>query len=280
MIRYWRVFALALALMGIGSYQIYGLFSNEGYQPKQPIAFSHVLHAGVLQMECLYCHSGAEKSAHAAIPSVDLCMGCHSIVQTASPEIQKLAEYYENNEPVPWVRIHDLPDHAYFSHKWHVEAGVSCQECHGPIQSMPVVKQWRKLEMGDCMACHTDDNYADQVRHAPTYHEQPLEAGHEGHDHEGHDHDSSEHADAYPESGIAALGTEEGLVVPADNSDVRYTSALGYMNAHYDVASMSTEEARVLLTRLENYKKNIYAHGRAVQLRGQNASIECSTCHN
>jgi hypothetical protein len=247
MVKYWRVFLVVFVLMGFGAYQLYGIFSNEGYQPEQPIAFSHVMHAGVLQMECLYCHHQAEKGPHAGIPSVDLCMGCHGIVRTDSPEIQKLTEYFEKGEPVPWVRIHRLPDHAYFNHRWHVSAGVACQECHGPIQSMPVVKQWDKLEMGRCMECHLGDEYVKQVNHAPTFHEAP------------------EHGDEQVEDKI----TDEEA----------WQSAKGYI-AKYLKDDFSADEAELMAGQLARYHEDIYRVGRPAQLRGQNASVECSTCHN
>ena len=122
--------------------------------PQQPIAFSHQLHAGQLGMDCLYCHSGAEKSAIANIPAVGTCMGCHKMVAAARPEIQKLAGYYQRGEPIPWVEVHRLPDHVKFNHKRHVKAGIECQTCHGPVQNMAVVYQAASLKMGWCVGCH------------------------------------------------------------------------------------------------------------------------------
>jgi hypothetical protein len=132
---------------------------NTGYAPEQPIAFSHKLHAGKLGMDCLYCHSNAEKGPHATVPSMNVCMGCHSVVATAQPMIKKLTEYYEKGQPVPWVRIHRLPDHVYFTHQMHLNAGVACQTCHGEIQTMEVVSQVNRLEMGDCLSCHRNSDY-------------------------------------------------------------------------------------------------------------------------
>lgn len=248
--QYWRVFALLAFLMAVGAYQIYGLFSNQGYMPQQPIRFSHVVHAGALQMECIYCHHQAEKGPYAGIPSVELCMGCHGQVKTDSPEIQKLAAYYEAGEPVPWVRIHKTPDHAYFSHQWHVAAGVACQECHGPIQSMPVVQQWMKLEMGDCMACHRQSNYVEQIFHFPTYHD-PL------------------FTDEAPR--VAVTTTDSG-------APGAYASVTRHLDKYYPRA-MDEATARKVVASLNEYVDNIYIHGRAVQLRNQNAAVECSTCH-
>lgn len=122
--------------------------------PTQPIAYSHELHAGTLQMDCKYCHFSTTKSAWANIPPVSTCMGCHTYVATDKPEVQKLAGYFERGEQVPWVRVHNMPDHVKFNHKRHVRAGVECQTCHGPIQAMPVVYQYSSLKMGWCIECH------------------------------------------------------------------------------------------------------------------------------
>lgn len=155
----WRIVFLLLVLAVAGAIQALTLRNNKGYEPTQPIAFSHKLHAGDLAMDCLYCHSSAEKSAHATIPSVDACMGCHSVVRTDRPEIQKLTKFYEEGVAIPWDRIHRLPDHAYFSHKAHVAAGVDCQTCHGPVETMEIVRQFESLNMGWCVSCHRNDEY-------------------------------------------------------------------------------------------------------------------------
>ncbi|MDK9699099.1 MAG: cytochrome c family protein [bacterium] len=131
---------------------------NTGYQPTQPIAFSHKLHVQGNKIDCMYCHVGVERSAHATIPPVSVCMNCHSIVRTDRPAIQKLTELYNSGKPVEWVRIHRLPDHAYFSHKWHIAKGFACVECHGQIEQMDVVQQAKRLEMGDCVSCHRQNN--------------------------------------------------------------------------------------------------------------------------
>lgn len=262
MLQYWRVFVFTLALMAVGGYQLYGVFSNEGYQPEQPIPFSHALHSGVMKMECLYCHSSAETGPHAGVPQMDLCMGCHSIVRTDSPHIQKLTKYYEEGKPVPWVRIHKLPDHAFFNHQWHIAAGVSCQTCHGPVEQMNVVQQWQKLEMGACMECHRQDTYVDSINHPPTYHEAPFGArAHEGDHAHDHAHEGEVHAEA---------------AAPAAN--VEYASVTRHLEK-YGKPGLSAAEAEELKNRLVEYKKDIYYHGRGVQLRGKNASVECSTCH-
>jgi len=122
--------------------------------PAQPINFSHQIHAGKLGMNCLYCHSSAEKSSIANIPAVSTCMGCHKMVRADQPEIQKLAGYFERNEQVQWVEVYSLPAHVKFNHKRHVKAGLACQQCHGPVETMPVLYQYPSLKMGWCVSCH------------------------------------------------------------------------------------------------------------------------------
>lgn len=137
-----------------------GLFTigvQQGYQPEQPIAFSHKIHAGQYQINCNYCHTGVYKSKNANIPSVNICMNCHNTIQKDSPEIKKLYAAVESNEPIEWVRIHNLPDLAYFNHAQHANVGgLDCQTCHGPIQEMEVVYQYSELTMGWCINCHRE----------------------------------------------------------------------------------------------------------------------------
>jgi hypothetical protein len=143
---------LVLVLGGLAEY--FPSASNQNYAPEQPIPFSHKLHAGDNKIACLYCHSAAEKSRHASIPSVNVCMNCHTVVKPDSPWIQKVQQAYAENKPIEWVRIHELPDYVYFPHKRHVAKGVACQACHGPVQDMAKVYQYAPLTMGWCMECH------------------------------------------------------------------------------------------------------------------------------
>jgi len=148
----------ALGFKGV----INGLFSigvQQGYAPKQPIAFSHKIHAGQLEIDCKYCHTGVLKNKSATIPSVNICMNCHNQVKqgptTGEGEIAKILEAYKTGVPIEWVRIHNLPDLAYFNHSQHVVVGgVECQTCHGPIETMDVVRQHSLLTMGWCIDCH------------------------------------------------------------------------------------------------------------------------------
>lgn len=169
---------------------------NQGFAPKQPLAFSHRLHSGELTIPCLYCHSGAEKGKQAGIPAGSTCMNCHRFVTAAwdqvkieeknaeqekrdlqlvvSPEIQKLyraigystetmAYQDQSGAPLEWVRVHDLPDFVFFDHSRHVTANVACQTCHGPVETMETVHQESDLSMGWCVNCHRDINRGDNV---------------------------------------------------------------------------------------------------------------------
>lgn len=133
---------------------IFPTASNQGYQPTQPIPYSHRLHAGDLKIDCRYCHVGAEKGRHAAIPSLNVCMNCHRVVKTESPYIKQMKESFDAGKPIEWVRVHELPDFVYFSHRPHVNRGVACQTCHGDIQTMETVYQSQPLTMGWCLDCH------------------------------------------------------------------------------------------------------------------------------
>ena len=159
-----------------------GLGRNKGYQPEQPIFYSHKVHAGTNQISCLYCHGGAQDSKHANIPPVNVCMNCHMAIKeyggepitredgsqvNGTAEIQKLYQYAGWNpdtkkydkpgKPIEWIRIHNLPDHVYFNHSQHVKVGQQkCQTCHGNIQEMPEVAQFADLSMGWCINCHRE----------------------------------------------------------------------------------------------------------------------------
>lgn len=129
-------------------------YTRVGYKPTQPVAFSHALHSGQLEMDCRYCHTFVDRSEHSNVPGANVCMSCHSMVQTDSPQLQLVRETYETGEPIPWVRIHKTPDYVYFNHAVHVNRGISCVECHGEIQNMEVVHHAEPLSMGFCLECH------------------------------------------------------------------------------------------------------------------------------
>ena len=136
---------------------IYTIGIQQNYQPTQPIAFSHKVHAGQYEIDCNYCHTGVNISKSANIPSVNICMNCHNAINTDKPEIQKILTAYEENRPIEWVRVHNLPDLAYFNHSQHVAiGGLECNTCHGPIEEMDVVYQYSELTMGWCINCHRE----------------------------------------------------------------------------------------------------------------------------
>ena len=148
---------LALAgLIGGVWYYFSPKFTDAGYRPRQPVPFSHKLHAGDMGMDCRYCHNTVERAAHAAIPPAQTCMNCHSLVKTDSPKLKLVRDSYTTDEPIPWVRVHQLPDYAFFDHRPHLSAGVGCSSCHGRIDQMTIVEMAKPLSMGWCLDCHRD----------------------------------------------------------------------------------------------------------------------------
>ncbi len=142
-----------IATAGV-TYYMTPKYSRVGYAPVQPVPYSHELHVGQLGLDCRYCHSNVDKSGYANLPTAQTCMNCHNQVRPDSPLLEPIRRSYETGEPVPWVKIHDLPDFAYFNHAVHVNRGVSCVECHGKINEMEVVEHAQSLSMGFCLDCH------------------------------------------------------------------------------------------------------------------------------
>jgi len=129
-------------------------YTRVGYQPIQPVAFSHAIHADQLGLDCRYCHSAVEKSWYSNIPSASTCMNCHIQVLKDSPKLELVRESAATGQPIPWVQIHKLPDYVYFNHSVHVNRGVSCVECHGQINKMDEVYHAKPLSMSFCLDCH------------------------------------------------------------------------------------------------------------------------------
>jgi len=148
----------------VGSYILTMPAYYQNYAPEQPIPFSHRQHAGDYKIPCLYCHGSAERAEFAAVPGVETCMNCHSVVKTESPWMKKIKEAYDTGVPIAWVKVHVLPDFVYFNHSRHVAAGVQCQTCHGPVETMEKVYQYERLTMGWCVECHRNDNYLTDSR--------------------------------------------------------------------------------------------------------------------
>jgi hypothetical protein len=191
-------FAIALTALALSAYS--GASSSQGFGPEQPIKFPHPRHAGPvdkqgLGMNCLYCHYAANQSPDPGLPAVSTCMGCHTIIGPQRPalngqpartsvEIKKLHDIYapigqpEKWKPIEWVRIHKVPEYVHFPHMRHVDAGVTCQTCHGPVQEMDQVYQYSSLNMGWCVNCHVNGyKLADGLRAAgvtPTSEQEAL----------------------------------------------------------------------------------------------------------
>jgi hypothetical protein len=127
-----------------------------GYEPDQPVPYSHKLHAGDLGIDCRYCHTTVETSANANIPPTATCMNCHAKVRPESAKLDPVRKSFATGDPIPWIRVHNLPDYVYFDHSVHVAAGVGCESCHGRVDEMPVVRQVQPLTMGWCLECHRD----------------------------------------------------------------------------------------------------------------------------
>ncbi len=180
------VFSTVVLLFLVGLYQLYGYMMqigiDKGYQPIQPIHFSHKIHSGDNQIDCKYCHASARVSKHSGIPSLNICMNCHRNIaeytgeedlaagydqEFYTAEIKKIYAavgwdeenqvYTGQTQPVRWVRIHNLPDFVYFNHAQHAQvAGIDCQTCHGPVEEMEVLYQYAPLTMGWCIDCHRE----------------------------------------------------------------------------------------------------------------------------
>jgi hypothetical protein len=128
--------------------------TDVGYRPDQPVPYSHALHAGELGIDCRYCHNTVEETAGAAIPPTQTCMNCHTNIFPDSPDLEPVRASFATGMPIPWIRVHDLPDYVYFNHSAHVRRGVGCVECHGRVDAMEVVSQVERLSMGWCLDCH------------------------------------------------------------------------------------------------------------------------------
>jgi hypothetical protein len=158
------ILKIAGAVIGLGAvagaaafaYYTYPTVIDTGYQPVQPVPYSHKLHAGDMGIDCFYCHYTVYKAAYAAVPPTQVCMNCHTKVKDQSPRLELVRESFRTGQPIPWVQIHRLPDFVFFNHQVHVTAGVSCVSCHGRIDQMVEVKQEKPLNMAFCLDCHRD----------------------------------------------------------------------------------------------------------------------------
>ena len=166
------LFALCVFIYGLTNNEL-SMGYNQGYQPTQPLPFSHELHVGRYKIDCRYCHTAVEESRHASIPSLNICMNCHLNIKTQTPALTQLKKAYESKQPVRWQKVHLLPDFVRFNHASHIKAlaqkGMvqsvpdssvykkSCSTCHGPVETMEVLYQHSNLSMGWCVQCHRQE---------------------------------------------------------------------------------------------------------------------------
>ena len=135
-------------------------YTDVGYRPKQPVEYSHKVHAGDLGIDCRYCHTSVEKQAHANVPPTRTCMNCHAMVKPESEKLALIRSSFATGQPMEWIRVHNLPDFAYFNHSAHINAGVGCISCHGDVTEMAEITLVKPLSMSWCLDCHRnpDDN--------------------------------------------------------------------------------------------------------------------------
>lgn len=150
------VILVVVVVTGIVAFYYYGepRYTRVGFAPDQAVPFEHSLHVGQLGLDCRFCHSHVERSSHANVPNTATCMNCHNQVRSQSPLLEMVRQSNETGEPIPWVRVHQVPDFVYFNHAVHVNRGVSCYECHGQVNEMPVVRHDKSLSMSFCLECH------------------------------------------------------------------------------------------------------------------------------
>lgn len=143
------------ATLAVGAwYYLTPKYARVGYQPTQPVAFSHAIHSDQLGIDCRYCHDDVEKSWYSNIPAASTCMNCHNQVLGNDARLSLVRESFQTDKPIPWVQIHKTPDYVYFNHAVHVNRGVSCVECHGPLNKMDEVFHAKPLSMAFCLDCH------------------------------------------------------------------------------------------------------------------------------
>jgi hypothetical protein len=160
-----RIAVLAAALLALAAltaaataYYWTPAYWRVGYQPQQPIEYSHTLHVGQLGLDCRYCHTYVEESGHANVPTAQVCMNCHGQqwgnIKAASAKLAPLRDAWDTGKPIPWVGVHELADYAFFDHSVHIARGVGCVSCHGPVDQMEEVWHVKPLSMAWCLDCH------------------------------------------------------------------------------------------------------------------------------
>ncbi len=147
------VLAGTMAMAGV-TYYLTPKYTRVGYQPKQPVAFSHKIHSTQLGIDCRYCHNDVDKAWFSNIPAASTCMNCHSLILKDDPKLALVRESYNTGKPIPWVQVHKVPDYVYFNHSVHVNRGISCVHCHGEVNQMDEVQHAKPLSMSFCVDCH------------------------------------------------------------------------------------------------------------------------------
>jgi hypothetical protein len=142
-------------ILGLASWYVTTPYNTgQGIPKEQPVPFSHEHHVRGLGIDCRYCHTGVEESPFAGLPTTKTCMTCHSQVWTNAEMLEPVRDAYRTGKPIPWVRVHRLPQYVYFDHSIHIAKGVACTTCHGPVQTMPIMYQQNSLHMAWCLECH------------------------------------------------------------------------------------------------------------------------------
>ncbi len=147
---------ISSVVTGLVTYYATPKYTRVGYAPIQPVPFSHAIHVDQLGLDCRYCHTYVDRSGHSNIPTAATCMNCHTQIGKEKPDLEPVRRCYESGEPIPWIRIHQLPDYVYFNHSAHVNRGISCLHCHGEINKMDVVAHAKPLSMSFCLDCHRE----------------------------------------------------------------------------------------------------------------------------
>lgn len=145
---------MAISVVGLVWYYGSPKFTDVGYRPKQPVEYSHKLHAGDLGIDCRYCHVNVERAAVASVPPTQICMNCHGLIKPNSSKLTMVNESWSTGKPIEWIRVHNLPDFTYFDHSIHIDRGVGCITCHGNVTEMVEVTQSEPLSMSWCLDCH------------------------------------------------------------------------------------------------------------------------------
>jgi len=151
---------VSVAVLAVGGFLAYTQIARSSYltgtflEKQQPVQFSHKHHAGDDGIDCRYCHTSVETAASAGLPATATCMNCHKQIWAESPYLEPVRESFRTGKPIEWIRVHDLPDFAYFNHSIHVNKGVGCSTCHGQVDQMPIAYQASTLQMEWCLGCH------------------------------------------------------------------------------------------------------------------------------